>query len=141
LWNDLWKTKWKTPPFNGRNYEIMQTEAAARIMQTYWLMSVIERARSVDPEKIIKVWEGDTYRTVTGKVMKMRACDHRSIQNLTVSEYVPPEQQKVTMNIPPFYWFKDISWAGMRHVIPAEKILPPMDQNLDRCKGKNDWGE
>jgi len=141
LWNDLWKTKWKTPPFNGRNYEIMQTEAAARIMQTYWLMSVIERARSVDPEKIIKVWEGDTYRTVTGKVMKMRACDHRSIQSLTVSEYVPPDQQKVTMNIPPYYWFKDISWAGMRHVIPAEKVLPPMDQNLDRCKGKNDWGE
>ena len=140
-WNHLWKTKWKTPPFNGRNYEIIQTEAGARIMQTYWLMSVIERAKSVDPEKIIKVWEGDTYRTVTGKVMKMRACDHRSIQNLTVSEYVPPEQQKVTMNIPPFYWFKDISWAGMRHVIPAEKILPPMDQNLDRCKGKNDWGE
>ena len=141
LWNNLWKTKWKTPPFNGRNYEIIQTEVGARIMQTYWLMSVIERAKSLDPEKIISVWEGDTYKTVTGKVMKMRACDHRSIQNLAVSEYVPPDQQKVTMNIPPYYWFKDISWAGMRHIIPADKILPPMDRNLDRCKGKNAWGE
>ena len=140
-WNDLWKTKWKTPPFNTRNYELPATEYGARTMMTYWLLSVIERARSTDPEKIIKVWEGDAYKTVTGKILKMRACDHRVIQNLTVSEYVPTDQQKVSMNIPPYYWFKDIAFAGERHIIPAEKILPLMDQKLDRCKAKNDWGE
>ena len=140
-WNELWQKQWKTAPFNTRNYEIMATEYGARLMQVYWFLNVVERAKSLDPEKIIKVWEGDTYKTVTGKVLKMRACDHRAIQNLTVSEYVTPDQQKASMNIPPYYWYKDISFAGMRHIIPADKILPPMDQNLDRCKGKNNWGE
>ena len=71
----------------------------------------------------------------------MRACDHKVIQDLSVTELVPPEQQKISMSIPPFYWFKNISWTGQLHVVPAAKILPWMDQNLDRCKGKNDWGE
>ena len=35
--------------------------------QVYWLFSVIERAKSTDPEKIIKVWEGDTYQYVNGQ--------------------------------------------------------------------------
>jgi hypothetical protein len=30
------------------------------LMQLYWLMSVIERAKSTDAEKIIKVWENDS---------------------------------------------------------------------------------
>ena len=48
-------------------------------MGTYWLLSVMERAKSTDPEKIIKLWEGDSYRYVNGKVVKMRACDHKAI--------------------------------------------------------------
>ena len=107
----------------------------------YWLLSVIERAKSTDPEKIIKVWEGDTYRFANGKIVKMRACDHKAIQNLLVTEYVPPEQQKASFNIPPYYWFKGSSASGPGWLIPAAKVLPWMDQKLDRCKGKNDWGE
>jgi hypothetical protein len=63
------------------------------------------------------------------------------MQNLTVTEYVPPEQQKVSFNIPPYYWFKGCSYSGPGHVIPAGKVLPQMDQKLDRCTGKNGWGE
>jgi hypothetical protein len=58
-----------------------------------------------------------------------------------VSEFVPPEEQKVSFNIPPYYWFKGISYAGKGLVIPAAKVLPKMDQKLDRCAGKDDWGE
>lgn len=110
------------------------------IEQTYWLFSVIERAASLDPEKIIKVWEGDSYQFSNGKIMKMRACDHKVIQDLHV-EYVPPEQQKVSFNIPPYYWFKGTSAGGPIFTIPAAKVFPLMDQKLDRCKSKNDWGE
>ena len=110
-------------------------------MQTYWLLSVIERAGSLDPEKIIKLWEGDTYQDVMGTVMKMRPCDHKVIQDYYVSEYVPPAQQKVSMNIPPYYWLKDASFTGPTVRIPAAKVLPLMDQNLDRCKGKSPSGE
>ena len=89
----------------------------------------------------IKVWEGDTYRYANGKVVKMRACDHKAIQDLLVSEFVGPEDQKVSFNIPPYYFFKGCSAQGPGYVIPAEKVLPPMDPNLERCKGKNGWGE
>jgi ABC-type branched-subunit amino acid transport system substrate-binding protein len=140
-WNNQWKNKWKTSPYNTRLFEHGSGNTNAWIMHTYWLMSVIERAKSTDPEKIIKVWEGDTYRTVTGKVLKMRVCDHKAIQDLAVVEYVTPEQQKVSFNMPPYYWFKGISFIGPTFVVPAEKILPWMDQKIDRCKGKNNWGE
>ena len=140
-WNDQWK-KWKTPPYNSPLFEHGGTTSIALSGQiAYWLFSVIERAGSTDPEKIIKVWEGDTYRYANGSIVKMRACDHRVIQDFSITEYVPPEQQKVSMTIPPYYWYKGCSAAGPAWLIPAEKVLPMMDQKLDRCKGKNDWGE
>ena len=139
-WNNLWKTKWKAP-FNTRLYEHGTGNIGSYIEQTYWLFSVIERAESLDPEKIIKVWEGDSYQYENGKIMKMRVCDHKAIQDLHIFEYVPPEQQKVSFNIPPYYWFKGCSNVGPTFTIPAAKVLPLMDQKLDRCKGKNNWGE
>jgi branched-chain amino acid transport system substrate-binding protein len=140
VWNNQWK-KWKKEPFNSRIFEHDMGPVGAYTLSGYWLLSVIERAKSTDPEKIIKVWEGDTYRYANGRVLKMRVCDHKAIQNLTVSEYVPPAQQKVAMTIPPYYWFTGASAPGPGYTIPAPKVLPWMDQKLDRCKGKNDWGE
>ena len=101
----------------------------------------MERAKSTDAGKIIKIWEGDTYQYVNGRLNKMRACDHKSIQGMRVAEYVPPAEQKVSMNIPPYYWFNNTSGPGPSWEIPAGKILPLMDRKLDRCKGKNDWGD
>jgi len=139
-WNNLWKTKWTTP-YNTMLFKHPFFNLGSWIEQTYWLLSVIERAKSTDPEKIIKVWEGDSYKFLNGKVLTMRACDHKVIQDLYVFEYVPPEEQKVSFNIPPYYWFQGCSFYGPAFTIPAGKVLPLMDQNLERCKGKNDWGE
>jgi ABC-type branched-subunit amino acid transport system substrate-binding protein len=139
VWNNAWK-KWKSPPFNSRNCE-HGNQIRTFLMQTYWLMSVLERAKSTDPEKIIQVWEGDTYQYPNGKIVMMRACDHRSIQDFTVEEYVEPEQQKIAYNMPPYYWFKGAAYPGPGYLIPASKVFPRMDKNHDRCKGKNDWGE
>ena len=139
-WNNLWKTKWQAP-FNTLRYEHIIETVGAYTMQTYWLLSVIERAASVDPEKIIKTWEGDTYQDVMGTVMKMRPCDHKVIQDYYVTEYVPPAQQKVSFNIPPYYWYNNASFIGPTVAIPAAKVLPLMDQKLDRCKGKSPAGD
>jgi len=133
--------KWKAPYDSESVRTINVGNGVSLVMQTYWLLSVMERAKSTDPEKIIKVWEGDAYRYVNGKVVKMRACDHKAIQDLGVSVYVPPEEQKMSMTIPPYYWFKDCSFIGPTYKVPAAKVLPWMDQKLDRCKGKNGWGE
>jgi ABC-type branched-subunit amino acid transport system substrate-binding protein len=136
-WNDLWKNKWKTPPYNSHLFEHGTGNIGSYVEQTYWLLNVIARAQSTDPEKIIKVWEGDTYRFTNGKVISMRACDHKAIQDLHIFEFVPPDQQKQSFNIPPYYWFAGTSNTGPTFTIPAKSVLPWMDPGLDRCKGKN----
>ena len=132
IWKEQWK-KWKEP-YNASNYEHGANPIGVYRDATYWLLSVIERAGSIDPEKIIKVWEGDSYQFVNGKVMTMRSCDHKAIQDLHVTFFVPPEEQKARYNIPPYYWYKGCSFEGPSYKIPAEKILPYMDQKLERCK-------
>jgi len=132
-WNDLWRNKWKAP-YNTWLYKHPFGNIGSYIQQTYWLLSVIERAGSTDPEKIIKVWEGDSYKMVHGKVIKMRACDHKAIQDLAAIDYVPPEQQKQSFNIPPYYYFDGCSNAGPIFMVPAAKVLPWMDPELVRCK-------
>ena len=137
--SEKWQAPFNTPALRSVG---ATGNGVSLIMQTYWLLSVMERAGSTDPEKIIKVWEGDSYRYVNGKVVKMRPCDHKGIMDLGVSEYVPPEEQKkYGMTIPPYYYFTGCSFIGPTYKVPAAKILPWMDEKLDRCKGKNRWGE
>ena len=130
-WNDLWKTKW-TKPFNTMLFKHPAGNIGSYIQQTYWLLSVIERAGSTDPEKIIKTWEGDAIRLANGKVLTMRASDHKVIQNLHAVEFVPPEEQRQNFNIPPYYSFKGCSNAGPVMTIPADKIMPLLDPKLKR---------
>jgi ABC-type branched-subunit amino acid transport system substrate-binding protein len=130
-WNNLWKNKW-TAPYNTWLYKHPTGNIGSYTQQTYWLLSVIERAGSTDPEKIIKTWEGDAFRLMNGKVLTMRASDHKVIQNLHAVEYVPPEEQKQSFNIAPYYWYKGCSNAGPAMAIPADKIMPLLDSELKR---------
>jgi len=133
-WNNQWKTTWKTAPYNGKLFEHYFGNFGSWTSVTYWLFSVMERAKSTDADKMVAVWENDSYKYVNGKVVKMRACDHKVVQDLTVVEFVTPDQQKVHMNIAPFYWYKTSSSYGPAAVIPADKIVPWMDTKLERCK-------
>lgn len=139
MWNDRWK-KWEAP-WDLIYFKYPWSNIGAYLEQTAWLLSVMERAKSTDPEKIIPLWEGDIFQFGNGKVVKMRACDHKTVQDLYVSETVPPEEQKVNMNMPPYCWFEDCCADGPVWLIPASKVFPWMDPALDRCKGKNGWGE
>ena len=132
-WNDQWK-KWSAP-YNTVRYKWPTGSTLGSVtQQVYWLLSVVERAGSTDPEKIIKVWEGDSYEMANGKVISMRACDHKAIQDLHIFEQVPPDEQKQSMNIPPYKWFDDCSFDGPVGVVPAAKIMPYMDPAQERCK-------
>jgi ABC-type branched-subunit amino acid transport system substrate-binding protein len=139
-WHNEWK-KFKSIPYNSISYKYPWGTLGFWTQQMYWFFSVMERAGSTNAEKIIPVFEGDTYRFVSGRVVRMRACDHRAIQGYRVCEYVPPEQQKMSMNMPPYYWINDGSNCGPTWDIPADKVLPWMDPKLDRCKGKDPMGE
>jgi branched-chain amino acid transport system substrate-binding protein len=139
-WNNGWKKGWK-PPFHTRAYEHGTGGLGLYGASGYWLFNVIERAKSLDPEKIIKIWAGDVYQYPNGRIVKRRACDHKTIMPFRVAEYVPPAEQKQSRSIPPYYWFQGTSSNGPEWLIPAAKVLPSMDPKLDRCKGKNGWGE
>jgi branched-chain amino acid transport system substrate-binding protein len=138
-WHDLWENKW-AEPYNLPLFEWPLGTIGHYSEQLFWLLSVIERAESVDPVKVAHIWEGDVYQFGNGKVVKMRACDHKIIQDFHVEEYVRPEKQNDFMNIPPYCWFDTHSGPGVAHLVPAEKVLPWMDPELDRCKGKDAWG-
>jgi len=135
-WHNAWK-KFKTAPFNSVTFTYPWGTFGFWSQQMYWLLSVMERAGSTDAEKIIPVFEGDTYQFVTGRIVKMRACDHKAIQGFRLCEFVPPEEQKANMNMPPYYWMKENCACGPTWEIPASKVLPWMDPKLDRCKGKD----
>ncbi len=138
-WNDQYK-KWKAP-YNSVTYKNGPMDGlGSYIQQLYWLLSVIERAGSTDPEKIINVWEGDSYRDVNNRIYYMRPCDHKVIADYFIEIYDTPEKQKAVFNIPPYYFYKGCSNPAKTIRIPAGKILPPMDRNLARCKDKDLWG-
>jgi hypothetical protein len=58
-----------------------------------------------------------------------------------INVYVPPAEQKVSMNMPPYSWTKNSSNTGPTFKTPAPKVLPWKDRKLDRCKGKDGWGK
>ncbi len=119
-WHNQWK-KWKKP-YNTLLYKWAGGTIGKTIADTYWLLSVIERAGSTDPEKIIKVWEGDEYDYL-GAIMTMRACDHQAYFDCYASEYIYPNK-----------WFDELSGIGRMFIIPARYCMPPLPKNLDRCK-------
>lgn len=140
-WHDQWK-KWTVKPYNSPSTEHYTVGLGGSwLMQTYWLFDLMERAKTTNADKIASLWEGDTYLQINGKVIKMRACDHKAIQDLSAEVSGPPAMQKATFTIPPYYWFKDASWPVKIYTLPTEKVLPWMDPKMDRCKGKNGWGE
>jgi len=124
--SDIWLAQWKKwkAPYNSILYKWPAGSFGLSISSTYWLFDVIERARSTDPEKIIKVWEGDEWRSPLG-ILKMRACDHRVVRDMYASEYVYPNP-----------WFEECASVGKMVVIPASEVATQVPQDLDRCAGE-----
>lgn len=137
-WHNNWKT-WTTAPYNTPLFKHNGATIGLWTQGFYWYLNVVERAGTMDVEKIIETWEGDVYQFVSGRIVKMRACDHMAIQGFRVSEFVPPEEQKVSMNIEPYYWFDTCCYAGPAWDVPAHAVLPPKCE--DRCAGFDGWGD
>lgn len=118
-WNRCWK-QWKRP-YNSQWYR-WQGSGTAILFQMYWLMDVIRRAGSTDPERIIKTWEGDEWNSLVGP-LKMRACDHQAVMDLFATEFVYPNK-----------WFEDFAYYGKIIKIPSKHVTPPVPEDLERCR-------
>ena len=100
--------------------------AGAHFGQVYngcmFFFEAVKKAKSIDPEAVIKAWEGMEYEGVMGK-KTMRACDHQTLQPLIISEI----QAKSA-----FYPFP---FLGKPVMVPAERIaIPPNETGNPRCK-------
>ncbi|MFZ5584862.1 MAG: ABC transporter substrate-binding protein [Thermodesulfobacteriota bacterium] len=120
-WHQAWKT-W-TAPFNTPLYEWLGSTTGAYAESLYWLLDVMERAGSADPEKVIKVWEGDEWTGLIGQKLTMRACDHRVVRDTYVTEFVHPNK-----------WYKDCAFMDQVTAIPAEFVTLPTPKDSSRCK-------
>jgi ABC-type branched-subunit amino acid transport system substrate-binding protein len=120
-WNNQWQKVWKAP-YNTTLYMWPGGVFGRTISMTYWLIDVMERVGTTDAEKIIKTWENDEYKSLTGLV-KMRACDHQLIRDLYISEFVYPNK-----------YYPRNAGPGTPFVVPAKFCMPPIPGDLDRCK-------
>lgn len=121
LWNRQWK-RWKAPLYNTDLFKWPAGILAHATLATYWLFDVIQRAKSLKPDKIIKIFEGDTY-TVAGHKFHMRKCDHQGIQKLYLTSLVFPNK-----------WFEKCAGAGKVISIDAKWATPSKPAGLARCK-------
>jgi len=123
--NEIWHRQWKRwkRPYGSSLYAWPTSWIGVAVSDCYWLFDVIRRAASTDPEKIIKVWEGDEYRSITGAVLKMRACDHQAIQDLYVSQLDFPTK-----------WYDKSAGYTKAFVVPSRFCMPPIAEDLERCK-------
>jgi branched-chain amino acid transport system substrate-binding protein len=89
---------------------------------TMWLFEAIKKAGSLDPEAVIKAWEGMKYNGIVGEQV-MRACDHQNLQAGLVAEVHPKSE------------FFEFPFPGRPVLIPVEKVTVPMkDTGNPRCR-------
>ncbi len=87
-----------------------------------FFFEAVKRAKSLDPEAVIKAWEGMEYNSLVGKQI-MRACDHQIMMPGPIGEI----QAKSALFPFPF--------AGTPVMIPMDKVAVPIKETGNpRCK-------
>ncbi|MBS3732650.1 MAG: ABC transporter substrate-binding protein [Desulfobacterales bacterium] len=122
-WHEQWKT-WEAP-YDSLLYIWPDFVVGQTISDTYWLFDVIQRTGTLDPEKIIKVWEDDVYKAIQG-VRTMRAADHQAVFDMYVGEATYPTRE-VYEGAP-----YSEGYAGVHKVIkiPQKYCTPPVPEGL-----------
>jgi branched-chain amino acid transport system substrate-binding protein len=87
-----------------------------------FFFEAVKRAKSIDPEAVIKAWEGMEYEGLMGK-MTMRACDHQTLQSLILCEIEAKSK---------FYPFPYLGKPTF--VSPEQVMLHPHETGNPRCK-------
>ncbi len=120
-WHEAWKT-WKAPLYDGPLFKWPGGILPQSTIATYWMFKVVEKAGSLDPDKIIAAWEGDEI-TLFGNNYKMRACDHQAIFDMNASEMSWPND------------FYEKAAAPVNVVtIPAAECIQPVPDDVPGCK-------
>ena len=140
-WNDLWKTKWKTAPYNSHLFEHGTGNIGSYIEQTYWLLSVIERAPEHGPGKDHQgLGRGQLPVSPTARSSRCGPATTRPSRTCTSSNLSRPTSRSSPSTSRPIIGTQGPRTPGPTFAIPAKAVLPWMDPALDRCKGKSAAG-
>lgn len=82
-----------------------------------FLFAAIEKAGSLDSEKIIKAWEGMQFEYPQGKVT-MRACDHQLIAPMSIYKVVRVPEKEKFFNLPYYISKPVVTFTGEETAIP-----------------------
>lgn len=85
-----------------------------------FLFAAIEKAKSLDPEAIIKAWEGMEFNYLQGKV-KMRACDHQLIAPMSIFRVSRVPEKEKFFNLPYYISKPIVTYSGEETAIPMNK--------------------
>jgi branched-chain amino acid transport system substrate-binding protein len=80
----LWHEMYKDHP--DKDYRYPFGNAMDHINGWNFFLAAVEKAGSLDPERIINAWEGMHFTSLNGKDTQMRACDHQLILPMTVAK-------------------------------------------------------
>ena len=83
-----------------------------------FLFAVIEKAGSLDPDAIIKTWEGMEFEYLQGKV-RMRACDHQLIAPMSIFKIVRVPQNEKFFDLPYYISKPVMTFTGEETSIPT----------------------
>jgi branched-chain amino acid transport system substrate-binding protein len=91
-----------------------------------FFMAAVEKAKSLDPEKIIKTWEGMEYTSLNGDKVIMRACDHQMLLPMSVAKVVPGKNK----------YLGDVPYisAPVAKIPIKETSIPATAEYNSRCK-------
>lgn len=80
----LWHEMFKNDPDRDAQYAYGVT--LDYINGFLFFVAAVEKAGSLDPEKIIKAWEGMHFTSINGEDVYMRACDHQLMLPMFVAK-------------------------------------------------------
>jgi len=121
-----WRKFYPNAPLSYKYPDFVVTRAVNAIL---WIGDVINRAGSLDTDKLIKTWEGAKFKAVWGEV-EMRACDHQMQTPGFVSQVLEPDQ------IPPDvrYWGNEFPYIGKpARIAMQDTTVPPKETGNKRC--------
>jgi branched-chain amino acid transport system substrate-binding protein len=122
-----WRAKYPDAPIA---YRFPTLTIARCVNAVMWVSDAIKRANSLETDKLIKAWEGSKFKTVWGRDVEMRPCDHQMQTAGYIAEIMEPD--KIPADIRHFG--NEFPFLGKAVEIPqAEMTVPPKETGNKRC--------
>ena len=123
---DEWRKHYPNAPISYKYPEDALTRCVNAIL---WAGDVINRAGSLDTDKLIKTWEGAKFKAIWGEV-EMRACDHQMQTSGCVSEILEPDKIPADVR----YFGSEFPHIGRPTRISMHDMsVPPKETGNKRC--------